>query len=88
MLLAFFTRLSVRQTCTIGIEVGMQNSALAMGIALSGLGSEEMAMPAAIYAIVSYATCGLVVLLGRRLVSPEPTPEKIYLPDPAGENQL
>jgi BASS family bile acid:Na+ symporter len=70
MLLASLARLSIRQTCTIGIEVGMQNSALAMGIALSGLGSEEMAMPAAIYAIVSYGTCGLVVLLGRSLIRP------------------
>lgn len=63
---AWAARLSIRQAVTITIEVGMQNAALAMGIAMTSLGSEEIAMPAVVYGIVAYFTCAVAVAVGRR----------------------
>lgn len=62
---ALFARLPMRQAVTIGIEVGMQNAALGMGLAMTSLGSEEIAMPSAIYGIIAYFTCLVAVLIGR-----------------------
>ncbi|HRE87548.1 MAG TPA: bile acid:sodium symporter family protein [Myxococcota bacterium] len=63
-------RLSMRQSVTIGIEVGMQNAALGMGLAMTSLGSEEIAMPAALYGIIAYFTTAVALLIGRRFIRP------------------
>jgi len=84
LLLSVLVRLRMRQAATISIEVGMQNAALAMGIAMTGLGSEEIAMPAVIYGILAYFTCGLVVLMGRRFIPAGPPPAVATPPAAAG----
>jgi BASS family bile acid:Na+ symporter len=59
-------RLSSAQTTSISLEVGIQNSTLAMLIATTLLHSPEMALPAAIYSLVMYITGGFVVGLRYR----------------------
>ena len=68
VLLALALRLSRRQGITIGIEVGMQSAALAMGLAMTTLGSEEIAMPAVIYGIMAYFTCAVPLVVGRMII--------------------
>lgn len=68
LLSALAFRLPLRQAVTIGIEVGMQNAALGIGLAITALGSEEIAMPAVVYGIVAYFTCAVALLIGRRFV--------------------
>ncbi len=72
--LAFLGRLPIRQGVTICIEVGMQNGALAMGLALGAFGSEEIAMPAVIYSLVAYFSCAIWIPVGRRFVPQLPLP--------------
>jgi len=68
LLSAMAARLSIRQSVTIAIEVGMQNAALGMGIAMTSLGSEEIAMPSVVYGILAYFTCAVALLIGRRFI--------------------
>ncbi len=70
---ALVFRLSMRQSVTIGIEVGMQNAALGMGLAMTSLNSEEIAMPSALYGIIAYFTTAVALLIGRRFIRP-PSP--------------
>lgn len=70
-LLARVSGLGTRQAITITIEIGMQNGALAIALATEVLGSDEIAMPAAIYSIIAYFTCGVVLFIGRRVLPPE-----------------
>ena len=63
------------QAITIGIEVGMQNAALAIGLALTSLGSEDIAFPAVIYGILAYFTCAVPLVIGRRMLPPPSTAE-------------
>jgi len=51
-----FFGLSSKEKVTIGIEVGLQNSALAIFVALSLLGSQEMALVAVMYSLFSFFT--------------------------------
>jgi BASS family bile acid:Na+ symporter len=68
LLSALAFRLPLRQAVTIGIEVGMQNAALGIGLAMTTLGSEEIAMPAVIYGILAYFTCFVALMIGRRFI--------------------
>ncbi len=68
LLSALAFRLHLRQAVTIGIEVGMQNAALGMGLAMTVLGSEEIAMPSVVYGILAYFTCLVALLIGRRFI--------------------
>ncbi len=70
MLLGFGARLSRGQSVTIGIEVGMQSAALAIGIAMTSLESEEIAMPAVIYGVLAYFTCAVPLVIGRMIIPP------------------
>jgi BASS family bile acid:Na+ symporter len=70
--LAFLGRLRLRQGITIAIEVGMQNGALAIGLAVGSLGSNEMAMPAVVYGLVAYLTCAVWIPIGRWLIPVKP----------------
>jgi BASS family bile acid:Na+ symporter len=56
----------------IGFEIGIHNSTLSMFIALSVLGSIELALPSAIYSVVMYltATAFGMLALGRGRVAP------------------
>ena len=68
MLLGFtLTRLLAlpgRQTIAIVMEVGIQNSALAVGLTMSFFGG-EYAVPAIVYSLFVYLTGFLIVLIGR-----------------------
>ncbi|MCA9513917.1 MAG: bile acid:sodium symporter family protein, partial [Myxococcales bacterium] len=68
LLSALAFRLPLRQAVTIGIEVGMQNAALGIGLAINVLGSEEIAMPAVVYGILAYFTCAVALAIGRRFI--------------------
>jgi len=72
--LGLLARLSGRQAITISIEVGMQNGALAMGLAMGTLNSEEIAMPAVVYSLVAYFSCAVWIPVGRRLTRAPATP--------------
>jgi BASS family bile acid:Na+ symporter len=69
MLLGFLAsrlaRLGPPQAVTIAIEVGMQNAALAIGIAMGPLANDAMAMPAVIYGLLAYAACAVWIPIGR-----------------------
>ena len=53
------------QQVAISLEVGVQNSALAVGIALSLLGSTSIAVPAIVYSLLVYATSAALVVWSR-----------------------
>lgn len=65
MMLGYFLsrrlRLDPEQTTSITLEIGIQNSALAMLIATTLLENPAMALPPGIYSLVMYLTGGFVV---------------------------
>ncbi|WP_242110737.1 bile acid:sodium symporter family protein [Luteimonas aquatica] len=63
--------LALRDAITIGMEVGVQNSTLAIVIALSLLQSPQIAMPGAVYGLLMYLPALAMVVLGRRAVARE-----------------
>jgi BASS family bile acid:Na+ symporter len=64
-----------RVAVTFGIEVGMQNAALAIGLALGLLNDGRIAIPGVVYGILAYAFCATGIIAGRYLI-PAPTSEK------------
>lgn len=61
------TRLGRPQAIAIGFEISIHNSTLAIILALQVLGSERIAIPAAVYAVLMYPVAALFVLwLNRR----------------------
>lgn len=52
--IAWFTRLSRRQSVTVAIETGVQNATLALMIGSSVLGNDALSMPGAIYGVMMY----------------------------------
>lgn len=65
-LLARAARLSSREALTIAIEVGMQNGALAIALALSMPDGSAVAVPAVVYGLWAYAPCALAAAWGKR----------------------
>lgn len=66
LVMARIGRLDRPQTTSIAIEVGVQNSALAMLIATSVLGDSVIAIPAAVYSLVMYFSGGIVIAVCAR----------------------
>jgi bile acid:Na+ symporter, BASS family len=64
--------LNFAQRICIAIEVGIQNATLAIAITAGLLNNPDMAVPAAIYSLLAYATAILTIFYGRRSV------QKIY----------
>lgn len=62
---AALLRLPPPQRIAIPIEVGTQNGALAIGLAIGVLGSDEAAFPGVVYGIFAYFSCAAAVVLGR-----------------------
>lgn len=60
----------MRQAATVAIESSVQNGALAIVLASSVLGSNEMMLPAAVYSVVMYAGGIAFVFLMRRYLPP------------------
>lgn len=68
MLLGFITavllRLNRAQTLTISIETGIQNGTMAIGVATLALQNSAMAIPAAIYSLIMFATGFAIIMIG------------------------
>lgn len=64
-LLALWFHLNDRQRASITVEVGIQNSTLAILIATTVLNDGAMAVPAAMYSLVMYLTGGSFILWRR-----------------------
>jgi BASS family bile acid:Na+ symporter len=60
-------RLPKRQATAISMEIGVHNTALAIYVALNVLDQDVMAVPAAVYSVVMFATAGLATWWLRRV---------------------
>ncbi|MCL1635189.1 bile acid:sodium symporter family protein [Luteimonas sp. SX5] len=67
-LLGRISGLAVRDAITIGMEVGVQNSTLAIVIALTLLHSSQIAVPGAMYGLLMYFPALAMAAWGRRAV--------------------
>ncbi|MFE6719357.1 bile acid:sodium symporter family protein [Streptomyces albidoflavus] len=70
-------RLDKRQSIACSMEIGVHNSAVAMTLAISVLGSVGLAVPAAVYGVLMYPVAALAgVLMSRRFrgSAEEPAP--------------
>jgi len=67
--LAALAGLARPQTISVILEVGVQNSVLAVGLGMGVLGDVAYAVPAIVYSLLVYATAG-VFLLGARVTGP------------------
>jgi len=63
-----------QQQVTIALEVGVQNSALAVGIAMTLLDNTGIAVPAIVYSLLVYATSTAFVLWSRYVYLGRPAP--------------
>lgn len=68
-LLGRISGLELRDAITIGMEVGVQNSTLAIVIALTLLQSPQIALPGAMYGLLMYLPALAMVVLGRRAIA-------------------
>ncbi len=68
-LLGRISGLAVRDAITIGMEVGVQNSTLAIVIALTLLHSSQIAVPGAMYGLLMYFPALAMAAWGRRVVA-------------------
>ena len=64
--LSVLLKLKPAQRVAIPIEVGTQNGALAIGLALTALHSQEVAFPCVVYGTFMYLPCALMVWAGHR----------------------
>ena len=68
--LSMLARAPMRQAATVALESSVQNGALAIVLASSVLGNNEMMLPAAVYSVVMYAGGIAFVFLMRRYLPP------------------
>lgn len=54
--------LAYKESITIGIELGIQNSATALFVALSVLSAPEIAIPPAIYTLIAFINVGIFIV--------------------------
>ena len=64
--ISFLSTLQPRQKVAIPIEVGAQNAALAIGLALTTLNQRQVAFPGVVYGTFMYLPCLIMVYIGRR----------------------
>lgn len=57
-------QLKLAQTITISIETGIQNGTMAIGVATIALQSSQLAIPAAIYSLIMFATAFAIIMIG------------------------
>lgn len=67
-------KLSRPQQVSVTLEVGLQNSALAMMMALGLLSNYQMSLTPGVYSLVMFFTAGLVVRLTRHRPPPQSSP--------------
>lgn len=74
-------KLPERQAAAIALEIGIHNGTLAIAVAHSVLGDATMAVPAAIYSLIMFATAGSFSAWARKRIrrAPVPTPTAVRL---------
>ena len=71
--LAWIARIDRASQLALAVEYGIKNSTLGLVIALTVVGDEEFAVPAAVYSIVMYLTAVIVLAIGRRIMAVDAT---------------
>ena len=71
--LAWIARIDRASQLALAVEYGIKNSTLGLVIALTVVGDEEFAVPAAVYSIVIYLTAVIVIAIGRRIMAVDAT---------------
>lgn len=71
--LAWIVRIDRASQLALAVEYGIKNSTLGLVIALTVVGDEEFAVPAAVYSIVMYLTAVIVIAIGRRIMAVDAT---------------
>lgn len=71
--LAWIARIDRASQLALAVEYGIKNSTLGLVIALTVVGDEEFAVPAAVYSIVMYLTAVIVIAIGRRIMAVDAT---------------
>ncbi|QGS35217.1 bile acid:sodium symporter family protein [Corynebacterium xerosis] len=71
--LAWVARIDRASQLALAVEYGIKNSTLGLVIALTVVGDEEFAVPAAVYSIVMYLTAVIVIAIGRRIMAADAT---------------
>lgn len=71
--LAWIARIDRASQLALAVEYGIKNSTLGLVIALTVVGDEEFAVPAAVYSIVMYLTAVIVIVIGRRIMAVDAT---------------
>lgn len=73
---------------TLALELGIKNSTIGLTLALTLLGSADIAMPAALYGVLMFVSAGVLVGLGRRHAHVRLRPGKgevpLHVPDDVG----
>jgi BASS family bile acid:Na+ symporter len=69
-LVATAARLPRADRLTMSIELGVKNTTIGILLAVTVIGSEDMAVPSAVYGLVMYLSAGALVAYGRRTLPP------------------
>ena len=69
--IAILGKLDQSSAKAITVEVGIQNGTLAIAVATTLLNSPDMAIPAAIYALIMFATSGVFIGIVKNKVAPQ-----------------
>ena len=69
--IAILGKLDQSSAKAITVEVGIQNGTLAIAVATTLLNSPDMAIPAAIYALIMFATSGVFIGIVKNRVAPQ-----------------
>jgi BASS family bile acid:Na+ symporter len=73
---------------TLAMELGIKNSTIGLAVALTLLGSADIAMPAALYGLLMFVSAGVLVVIGRRHAQVRLRPERgevpMHVPDDVG----
>lgn len=73
-LVATAARLPKADRLTASIELGVKNTTIGILIAVTVIGSEEMAVPSAVYGLLMYVSAAALVAVGRRTL---PAPQRV-----------
>jgi len=74
---SFALPISPTQRVAIPIEVGTQNGALAIGLALTAMQSNDAAFPGVVYGTFMYLPCAAMGVFGRRYLASVPTAQPV-----------
>ena len=70
-------RVSRRQSIASAMEIGIHNVSVAIIVAVSVIGNEVMAVPAAVYGVVMFVPAGIVAYLLSRRAEPSAQPATV-----------